>query len=468
MTTEGQLLESLDESSITRNHVKRFLIPACGHLFDNFTTFNITPVLPILIGVMSLTATQQSTLISSVGIGGFVGAIAAGPISDAIGRKRTYILATALYAITDIITGTIVNNFTFLYAMRIVEGFAVGAEIPIMAVYIAEFIPRKRRGWAMAFASVFGNTAAPLGTVIVLLTRPEISWHGVFLIPGILGLILLPFSIFYLPESVRYLMKKGKMEEAEKLVRRTSALDPSGMTGTHALIEEKAPISSLLRGGFLRPTLSIWALFSILTIGASVIGAYNSVVLVRYTHLLTLQNYLGITTLTALATPAGSVLGGALMESVGRRSSLTVAFGLSGLFWLIDAYGLAIHNLYVVLLFGTLASFLLSSQVSVIFALGAELYPTGIRNTASALTNAFLRSAGIYGPLIYGLYISTQWVNMYAITGVITLIGAVIALFGIYETKGKSMEKIVADLSVGSGVVISTAAGKPAQTTDKS
>jgi MFS family permease len=145
-----------------------------------------------------------------------------------------------------------------------------------------------------------------------------------------------------------------------------------------------------------------------------------------------------------------------------------VAFGLSGLFWLIDAYGLAIHNLYVVLLFGTLASFLLSSQVSVIFALGAELYPTGIRNTASALTNAFLRSAGIYGPLIYGLYISTQWVNMYAITGVITLIGAVIALFGIYETKGKSMEKIVADLSVGSGVVISTAAGKPAQTTDKS
>ncbi|MDG6939349.1 MAG: MFS transporter [Nitrososphaerota archaeon] len=454
--TNEQLLESMDESAITGSHVRKWFLLAFGHLFDNFTTTNITAILPILIPAFALSPPLVGTLISSVGLGGLVGAILAGPVSDMIGRKKTYLLATVLYGATDMITGTVVNSFGFFYSMRLIEGFATGFEVPIMAVYFAEILPRRRRGWFTAFAIAFGNSASLISPYIVEFTRASIAWRGVFVVPGLLGLLLIPFIVFFLPESVRYTLKKGDTAAAEKFVRSISTLDPGTLQGKHQPMEQKAPLSSILKGGYLRPTLALWAIMGLLTMGTAAIGGFTGAIYVTYSHLLTPQNFLPYIALTGLGITLAPLLGGPLMELLGRRRALYSTFFLGAICFLLQGYGYQIRSVEMVVTFTTLGAFFLSSNVPVVYAISAELYPTHIRNTAASISNIFLRGGIAFGPLLYGFFIAKNYISIIYMIGILELIAVVIAVVAMHETKGQSLEQITADLAPGSGIVEQT------------
>ena len=177
-----------------------------------------------------LTGALKGFIVSSALLGALVGAASAGIISRAIGRKNSLIIAAVLFMISAWGSGlpsVLPESTTLLVIFRLVGGVAIGMASMNAPMYIAEIAPAKNRGVLVTFYQL----AVVVGFFIVFLVTyfigSELSeseniafgWRNMFwseMIPAGLFLILL----FFVPKSPRWLMIKGKEEEAENILTR--------------------------------------------------------------------------------------------------------------------------------------------------------------------------------------------------------------------------------------------------------
>ena len=177
-----------------------------------------------------LTGALKGFIVSSALLGALVGAASAGIISRAIGRKNSLIIAAVLFMISAWGSGlpsVLPESTTLLVIFRLVGGVAIGMASMNAPMYIAEIAPAKNRGVLVTFYQL----AVVIGFFIVFLVTYFIGaklseseniafgWRNMFwseMIPAGLFLILL----FFVPKSPRWLMIKGKEEEAENILTR--------------------------------------------------------------------------------------------------------------------------------------------------------------------------------------------------------------------------------------------------------
>ncbi|KAK0707960.1 general substrate transporter [Lasiosphaeris hirsuta] len=166
-------------------------------------------------------STERQQLISSLmTLGAFVSSSCAGPIATFIGRKTTIWLASLLCVASNIIMMT-TTNIGGLYAGRTLLGLANGMYMTFAQLYIQECSPARYRGLMISSFQVWTSFGALVGTIVDNFTA-KIDGPNSYLIP--LGLIyivpvLLSLSIFFIPESPRWLMSKGRVEQARKALR---------------------------------------------------------------------------------------------------------------------------------------------------------------------------------------------------------------------------------------------------------
>ncbi len=163
--------------------------------------------------------------VGSIILGAILGNIMAGKLSDRFGRKRILIFTAILFAYCA--GGTaIAHNVIFFITARIIGGVGVGMAILIAPMYIAEIAPRKLRGTLVTFNQlniVLGISIAYFSNYLIQqnIADPDIKWRwmlGVGLIPAALYFIFL----FFVPRSPRWLMQKGKEEEAMKVLKKVN------------------------------------------------------------------------------------------------------------------------------------------------------------------------------------------------------------------------------------------------------
>ena len=149
--------------------------------------------------------------------GCILGNFFAGPLSDKVGRKSTLLIAAFLFIVSSLITALSTGIIIFITG-RILAGIAVGFAILVAPVFIAEVAPPKKRGWLVSFNQlliVIGLSSAYFVNYLILknVENPLTNWRwmlGVEAIPSILYFFLL----LLIPESPRWLLMKGKKEEA--------------------------------------------------------------------------------------------------------------------------------------------------------------------------------------------------------------------------------------------------------------
>lgn len=152
--------------------------------------------------------------VSSLGWGALIGNLAAGVLSDRLGRKSVLLL-TAILFLAASVTAATATNFTLFIAARICGGIGVGAAILIAPVYIAEIAPAKSRGSLVSLNQlmiVIGISASFFSNYF-LLSLGNDNWRwmlGVQAIPAALYFLLL----LLVPESPRWLLSKGREPEA--------------------------------------------------------------------------------------------------------------------------------------------------------------------------------------------------------------------------------------------------------------
>ena len=166
---------------------------------------------PTIEGLIVATSLVGATLITTC----------SGPISDCLGRRPLLIISSILYFVSGLVMLWSPNVYVLLLA-RLLDGFGIGLAVTLVPVYISETAPPEIRGLLNTLPQFTGSGGMFLSYCMVfgmsLMEAP--SWRvmlGVLFIPSIIYFLL---TVFFLPESPRWLVSKGRMLEAKKVLQR--------------------------------------------------------------------------------------------------------------------------------------------------------------------------------------------------------------------------------------------------------
>ncbi|KAI1829269.1 hypothetical protein DTO027I6_10020 [Penicillium roqueforti] len=173
----------------------------------------------------ALTSSNSSLVVSILSAGTFFGALIGGDMAEWIGRKWTVIFGCMIYMVGVVIqmcTGLGDDALGLIVAGRLVAGFGVGFESAIVILYMSEICPKKIRG-ALVAGYQFCITIGMLTASCVVYATENRTDTGAYRIPIAIQFawaLVLAIGMFFLPESPRYYVKKGRIEDAANSLAR--------------------------------------------------------------------------------------------------------------------------------------------------------------------------------------------------------------------------------------------------------
>lgn len=445
-----QLENALNGIGVTRSHKTIIFLVVCGVLFDVFEQNAVGLIGPLLREQWGLSATDIGFLNTITFIAAATGRLLSGYCADRFGRRFMLNVNLALFTL-GAIGCALAPNYTMLAVARFVVGLGLGGEITTAVTMLAEFCSARFRGTAVGMINVggggLGNMLAPAFALGVFALFPgENAWRWLF------GCLVLPalFIVFYrryVPETPRFLLSQGKVDEANKVLSMLAAGKlANGQFPIHAYVTAgaatqtgNAPRSSFLdifRGGLARRTVAVgvasWMTFgaqlSVLTLMPTILVAQGYSITKSFTFTIIMQS--------------GSLLGALAASSLGyyfpRKRVLTagaIAACLAGL-----AFGNLTSNVAMVLVCGALFQFCVLTLNTTIWIFAPELYPTRVRG----LGTSFLLALGTVGGALSQV-LAGKMFDLHGVAGMFGMIATMYLIFAVAvqfapETFGKSIE----------------------------
>jgi putative MFS transporter len=446
----SRLFASMDQSKFSGRHAALYATVIFFHFFDGFDVLMIGTVLPGVVATFKLTSVEAGMLVSSVFFGMLVGAILITMLADRIGRKNALFLAIGWYAVFSLVAMT-ATSYHELLVIRLLEGLGLGAEDPLDFTYVVEFVPSRKRGFLAASSVFFWLTAGGVASLTAILIVPLFTWRGMFGL-GAIPAILLVVAWRYVPESIRYLVSRNKIDEAEVIVRRFSTVDLE--TVDPKIVARQLPqnavaattrFTNIFRGGYLRYTLTIWGV----NFGSGMVffglSAWLPSIFIRMGY--TMVHSFAFSGLIATAGAVGCLCQALLLDIFGRRLTIGISFLIGGVAML--AWGGA-TSIYTIMGLGALTAFTGAGGVTgCIHTYNVELYPTQNRATGAGFATAWQRMGGIVAPMLLGVFLAGKLplFTSFAFLSAIMIINGIVALTLLFETKGKSLEQIAAGIT---------------------
>ncbi|MFI7495643.1 MFS transporter [Kocuria sp. M4R2S49] len=347
-------------------------------------------------------------------IGMLIGAMTIGTLSDRIGRKKMMLVSVALF--TTMQLGAALAPTPELFGLfRLLGGLGMGGVLPVAAALTIEYSAPKRRSFnygVMFSGYSFGILVAALVAIAIL---PTLGWRWVIGV-GALPLLLLPLLAWIVPESIEYLMSKGRKAEAGQLARRLR-VEPfveKDWTPTHSTgadiqsVSWKQSLTAMFSGGYLTATVFFWiSLFCGMVL---VYGLNTWLPSIMRSAGYDLGSSLTFLAVFSLASAFGGMVLGRAADAYGKKLILVTFYllGGAGILLLMFPNTLVINYVFVALAgIGSIStSLVLTGWV-------ADYYPSYARATATGWALSFARIGAISGPLIGGWIVSMslpfQW-----------------------------------------------------------
>ncbi len=397
---ETSLLDQLDSFPFTPRHRRVLLGSGLGWAFDAMDVGLVTYIIAVLSKQWDLSDFQRSLIVSAGFIGMAIGATLGGKLADHIGRRNVFTLTLIVYGVA---TGAsaFAGGIVPLIILRVIVGLGLGAELPTASTLVSELSPRRIRGsivvWLEAFWAAGWILAALIGFFVVPLS--DNGWRWAFAI-GALPALYAVYIRWDVPESVRYLLSKGRVAEAEKVVdafaesakqagQPLRVETPVAEPPEHSSSEKQSLFSPELRAR----TIAIWTIWFM--INFAYYGAFIWIPSILHAGGFTLVKSFGFTLIITLAQIPGYALSAYLIERWGRRP--TLAFFLAGSAVSAIAFGFGFAE-WAVILTGCMLSFFNLGAWGALYALTPEIYPTAIRATGTGTATGFGRLASILAP----------------------------------------------------------------------
>jgi AAHS family benzoate transporter-like MFS transporter len=201
-----------DDLKFNRFHTLALIISSLILLFDGYTSTVIFYLIPHFMREWRLTPLQAGSAQSATFGGMMIGAVLFGILGDVLGRKKGLLLSILIFSLGTGFTYWS-PNFSTLCVLRFAAGLGMGGATPLTIALISEFSPSRVRAKAVSIAFAGFNLGPILGGVIAMALLSRFTWRSLFLVE-FLALLLIPMVYFYLPESIRFLIQKGRNDSA--------------------------------------------------------------------------------------------------------------------------------------------------------------------------------------------------------------------------------------------------------------
>lgn len=416
----------IDSRPISRFQLMVGVICAAVVLLDGFDAQVMGYVIPALKTSLKLDQIALGHVQSAGLVGMMIGAMVFGPLADRIGRRPVLIVCPLIFGIGSLLTTTASTEMT-LIAFRLLTGFGMGGAMPNTIALTAEYMPQRSRASAvMIMFCGFSIGAAVVGWVAAAVI-PKFGWEGVFVIGGILPVAITGLVVFYLPESIRFLLRKpGGDVRAGTYLSKIAPDVPRGrpLTSSEESSHGANVVKQLFLGGRQWMTLLLWVMFFANLLDLYFIASW----------LPTIVKGVGIPEITAILISTLFQVGGAAGAIVlGRLFDRQLSFRLLALIYLIGAV-----CVFLIGESGTSPAWLIvtvfASGLGVIGAqfganaIAAEVYPTTSRSTGVGWALGIGRLGSILGPTIGAPLVGTT-PRLFLLAAIPPLVAAV-AAFG--------------------------------------
>jgi sugar porter (SP) family MFS transporter len=427
------------------------VILALGGFLFGFDTAVISGVEKTIQQLFNLSPFWQGFTISSALIGTVIGALVAGYPVDKYGRKPVLFVIAFLFASSA--TGSaLANNLPTFIVYRFMGGLAVGASSVAAPMYISEISPADLRGRMTAlfqFNVIFGILMA-YGSNYLLSKTGEHSWRWMLGVGGAPAVAYF-FLLFLVPESPRFLIKKGKMTEAKNVLQKieTQDIETEIMDIKLSLAQKKENLFS----GRYSKSISIAFLVAMFNQFSGINAIlYYAPRIFELTGLSSAESMFQ-PVLIGITNGIFTILGLVIIDRVGRKKllitgSVGMAACLGLIAWIFYMQNFAGYELLVFLI-GYIMFFAFSTG-AVIWVLISEVFPNSVRGQGQSLgsfTHWFFAAVITFlFPVVAGEY---QSGSGYAFTffSIMMIIQALVVWKYFPETKGKTLEQLGEELS---------------------
>ena len=475
-----------DGLKVTRTHVMIFAVMMLAYFFEQMDNWNFGFIAPVLFGQWGFQGPAVAGEVAKVTFPYFLGmtfgGLLGGVISDFIGRRKTFLGAILIFSIGSVLNGFVpVGNLNMLIITRTMTGFGIFCMMVCSQTFIAEMSPADSRGKWQGRVAAVGFCAAPLVGLFCLTVLPFTAgfvtgWRIVFWAGG-LGFLAFFAGLKYIKESPRWLVSKGRIADAEKIVLEITGQDVDLNDAAKALpprVKTTDVLIGMFKTKYIGRTIVLLCFVLLNTPATFVITNWTTTALSQQINgaiaagaasplLLSGTNIAVLITLVMqIGVPFGLLINSFVSDKGYRKYPLAIAFIIAGILGII--FGVYVQGLNLAT-FGTgelvgvcILGFLLTACVMgggfMCFSYIAESYPTRMRNTATGVHNAVGRFSTSGFQMVIPMIMGAQAVGgflglglsgfsgLYIVVGVLMFIPALIVLFFGIRTGGKSLEEI--------------------------
>lgn len=393
----------VDEARFNGFHFVVLFLCAVIIVADGYDLAVAGIALPAIMKDMNVDPTTAGFMTSSALFGMMFGAMGLGMLADKIGRRWALSISVFLFSVFTAAAALASDPVTFS-VLRFIAGLGIGGALPCTTAHMTEYAPKKLRG-VLATAMLCGYA---VGSVLATLIGKQFleiyGWQSVFFAAGA-PVILIPFILKYMPESMSFLMKRNDNASLRQIVARIA---PGHHLPADARFQmpvdgkaDGAPVGKLFQNGrgfstvmfsaafftalFMMYALSTWLVKLMAMAGHSVGSALNFLLI-----------YNG-------GAIVGAVLGGWLGDKLNIKWVLCTFFAASVVSLTLLGYGVQPLALVVAVVgASTLGTGIL------VYAYAAQFYPAAVRSTGVGFASGVGRAGGIAAPIGIGMLMSMQ------------------------------------------------------------
>ncbi|MGS5405332.1 aromatic acid/H+ symport family MFS transporter [Acinetobacter junii] len=418
--------ETIDNAKFSLFHWKVLVWCLLIIIFDGYDLVIYGVALPLLMQQWSLTAVQAELLASAALFGMMFGAMIFGTLSDRLGRKKTIMICVTLFSGFTFL-GAFATNPVEFAILRFIAGLGIGGVMPNVVALMTEYAPKKIRSTLVAIMfsgyAIGGMTSALLGAWLV----KDMGWQIMFLIAGI-PLLMLPIIWKFLPESLAFLIKSGKEEQAKQIINKllpTRDIHQNTQLVFNENIHHEAPVKALFQDGRAFSTFMFWIAFFMCLLMVYALGSWLPKLMLQAGY------SLGASMLFLFALNIGGMVGaiggGALADRFHLKPVITSMFVIGAAALILLGFNSPQIVLYSLIALAGAAT--IGSQI-LLYTFVAQFYPTTVRSTGMGWASGIGRIGAIIGPVLTGALLTFELphqMNFLAIA-----IPGVIAAFAIF------------------------------------